>query len=121
MNEPDETILIFHYMDNIIEPGESEGAIYDIIHSMKEKIIEIVRAELEKRENILFAYIYGSFVISEKYNDIDVAIYISDFHREKVLYIEFELERVLEDKIQKPFDVRIINSAPLGFVYNVLT
>ena len=107
-------------MDNIIEPGESEGAIYDIIHSMKEKIIEIVRAELEKRENILFAYIYGSFVISEKYNDIDVAIYISDFHREKVLYIEFELERVLEDKIQKPFDVRIINSAPLGFAYNVL-
>lgn len=87
---------------------------------MKEKIIEIVKTELEKRKDKLFAYIFGSFVISEEFNDIDVAIYISDFHREKVLDIEFELERVLEDKVQKPFDVRIINEAPLGFVYNVL-
>ncbi|PMQ00882.1 MAG: nucleotidyltransferase [Dictyoglomus sp. NZ13-RE01] len=87
---------------------------------MKDKIIEIVKKELEKRENIIFAYIFGSFVNSEKYNDIDVAIYVSDFDREKVLEIEFELEKILEDKIKKPFDVRIINEAPLGFVYNVL-
>jgi len=87
---------------------------------MKDKIIEIVKKELEKRENIIFAYIFGSFVNSEKYNDIDVAIYVSDFDREKVLEIEFELEKILEDKIKKPFDVRIINDAPLGFVYNVL-
>lgn len=87
---------------------------------MKERIIEIVKAELEKREDILFAYIFGSFVDSDRYNDIDVAIYMADFQREKVLDIEFELEMLLEDKIQKPFDVRIINEAPLGFVYNVL-
>ncbi|ACI19832.1 type VII toxin-antitoxin system MntA family adenylyltransferase antitoxin [Dictyoglomus thermophilum] len=87
---------------------------------MKEKIIEIIKEELEKRENILFAYIFGSFVDSEKYNDIDIAIYVSDFNREKVLDMEFELERILEDKLKIPFDVRIINEAPLGFVYNVL-
>lgn len=87
---------------------------------MKEKIIEIIREELEKRENILFAYIFGSFVDSEKYNDIDIAIYVSNFNREKVLDMEFELERILEDKLNISFDVRIINEAPLGFVYNVL-
>ncbi|TYT20334.1 nucleotidyltransferase domain-containing protein [Dictyoglomus thermophilum] len=87
---------------------------------MKDKIIEAIKNELEKRENVLFAYIFGSFVNSEEYNDIDVAIYVSNFDREKVLDMEFELERILEDKVKKPFDVRIINEAPLGFVYNVL-
>ncbi len=87
---------------------------------MREKIIETIKEELEKRENILFAYIFGSFVNSEKYDDIDIAIYISNFDRKKALDIEFELERILEDKLKRSFDVRIINEAPLGFVYNVL-
>ncbi|MCX7795251.1 MAG: nucleotidyltransferase domain-containing protein [bacterium] len=62
----------------------------------------------------MFAYIFGSFVNSDKYNDIDVTIYMSDFCKERVLDIEFELEKILEDKIQKLSNVRIINEVPLG-------
>ncbi len=87
---------------------------------MREKIIEEIKSELVKKENILFAYIFGSFVNSNNYKDIDIGIYISDFDMDKALDLEFELERILEDKIQKSFDVRVINKAPLGFIYNIL-
>lgn len=87
---------------------------------MKEKIIRLIKEELEKREDILFAYIFGSFVSCENFRDIDIAIYLSSFEKDKVLGIEFQLEKTLEDKIHIPFDVRIINEVPLGFAYNVI-
>ncbi|ACI19703.1 nucleotidyltransferase domain-containing protein [Dictyoglomus thermophilum] len=89
----------------------------------KKEIIEKIKNILIQEEYIVFAYIFGSFAYSDRFNDIDIAIYIKDSPKDKesILKLELELERKVEDKINIPTDVRLINNAPLGFVYNVLS
>lgn len=87
---------------------------------MKQEFVKIIKEELEKYDDIVFAYIFGSFVDSDRYNDIDVAIFLKNPEKHRLMEREFELERILEDKIHISFDVRIINFAPISFVYNVL-
>jgi len=90
--------------------------------SQKEKDILIGRifSVLQQNEYILFAYIYGSFASNKEFNDIDVGIFISDENMKSPLQMELDMEGELEDKIKTPVDVRIINHAPLSFIYNVL-
>ncbi len=89
----------------------------------KKEIIEKIKNILIQEEYIVFAYIFGSFAYSDRFNDIDIAIYIKDSPKDKesILKLELELERKVEDKINIPTDVRLINNAPLGFGYNVLS
>jgi uncharacterized protein len=61
------------------------------------------------------------------FNDIDIALYLahSFISQEKITYnnlVQFEtkLEIELEEKLQIPVDVRIINYSPLPFKYNVI-
>jgi len=68
----------------------------------------------------LFAYLYGSFVKKDTFRDIDVAIYLEKI---PISILEYELEMETElMKVLKKYivDVRVLNTAPLSFKYNVL-
>lgn len=86
----------------------------------KAQIVNAIQHILAEKKEILFAYIFGSFVDRETYRDIDVALYLKDPQGIDTLWFELALEEELEEKIRLPFDVRVINDAPLGFVYHVL-
>lgn len=86
----------------------------------KAQIVNAIQHILEEKREILFAYIFGSFVDRETYRDIDVALYLKDPQGIDTLWFELALEEELERKVRLPFDVRVINDAPLGFVYHVL-
>ena len=86
----------------------------------KKHLIERITAILRAKEYILFAYIFGSFISGENFNDIDVGIFISGEKPESFLTLELEMERELGDALHIPVDVRIINTAPPSFTYNVL-
>jgi predicted nucleotidyltransferase len=86
----------------------------------KKHLIQRITAFLQTKEYILFAYIFGSFPSGKNFNDIDVAIFISADKFDSLLVRELEIERELGDVLHLPIDVRIINSAPLPFTYNVL-
>lgn len=86
----------------------------------KKHLVERITASLQTKEYILFAYIFGSFPSGENFNDIDVAIFISADKLDSFLDKELEIERELGDVLRFSFDVRIINSSPLPFTYNVL-
>jgi len=60
-------------------------------------------------EKIVFAYIFGSFVKSEKYNDIDIAIYLSDGEIGTLDYLNFKRE--LMDIVSVEVDIVILNNA----------
>jgi len=49
---------------------------FQISESDKKIIMERLRYSLEKRPNLLFAYVYGSFVMADKFRDIDIAVYL---------------------------------------------
>ena len=66
------------------------------------------------------AYVYGSFVMADKFRDIDIAVYLKQIPSTP-LHVELELETELGNIIKNYLvDVRILNNAPLSFRYNVI-
>jgi predicted nucleotidyltransferase len=93
---------------------------FQISESDKIIIMERLRYSLEKRPNLLFAYVYGSFVMADKFRDIDIAVYLKQIPSTP-LHVELELETELGNIIKNYLvDVRILNNAPLSFRYNVI-
>lgn len=86
----------------------------------KKILIESAAAFLKTKKYIQFAYIFGSFSSGKSFNDIDVGIFVSHEKPDSLLSLELEIERELGDILHIPVDVRIINSAPPSFVYNIL-
>ena len=93
---------------------------FQISESDKKIIMERLRYSLEKRPNLLFAYVCGSFVMADKFRDIDIAVYLKQIPSTP-LHVELELETELGNIIKNYLvDVRILNNAPLSFRYNVI-
>lgn len=83
-------------------------------------IIQLVQSILEPRSEIIFAYIFGSAVKSEKPHDIDVAVYLDDpaILRQYPLY-DIRLSNELEARLGMSVDVVIINTAPDHLIYEI--
>lgn len=89
--------------------------------SEKEALQEKLTNIINNYEDISFAYIHGSFLTEKYFADIDIAIFWEHFEsKDQALRQEIDLEMALQDELGYPIDVRIINSAPLSFCYNVL-
>jgi len=86
----------------------------------KKILIKRIADFLETKEYILFAYIFGSFIAQDTFSDIDIGIFIANKQYEPPLNLELNLEIELQNIVHIPVDVRILNHAPLSFVYNVL-
>ena len=86
----------------------------------KKAVKEAIREMLKKHEEILFAYLHGSFVKKDAFRDIDVAIYLERMPA-SVLEYELQMETDLMKALRKYIvDVRVLNGAPLSFKYNVI-
>jgi len=62
-----------------------------------------------ENDKIVFAYIFGSFVNKSKYNDIDIAIYLSNGKIDTLEYLN--LKRELMDIASIDVDLVILNEA----------
>lgn len=92
----------------------------------KGKIIEIIRAFLDRHEEIIFALLYGSLinpVIPGKYGDIDLALFIKQDHLNIPAYvfeshIETEVYHLLSSRGLNfiPTEALVINHAPYSFL-----
>lgn len=77
---------------------------------------------LSQKEEILFAYIFGSLLESKAPRDIDVAVYIDkDKTRDDLFDYEITLGAELEKNIKtdKPIDLIILNNAPKLFANKI--
>jgi len=89
----------------------------------KKEVMNKVGKIVSGFDDVRAAYVFGSYVHNDDFNDIDVALLIS---KELKPYTSFKFEmmvaRELEQQI-KPrfeFDVKILNHAPIEFQYEVL-
>jgi len=90
----------------------------------KNRALERIRFVLDAYEEIDLAYVFGSFLERDDFRDIDVAICLCE---ERSAYEGFklaqrvarDLEKGLEPRVN--FDVRILNSAPVYFQYEVIS
>ena len=89
----------------------------------KKEVMDEIGKIVSGFDDVSAAYVFGSFIHHDDFNDIDVALLIS---KELNPYTRFKFEmrvaRELERRI-KPrfeFDVKILNHAPIEFQYEVL-
>lgn len=72
---------------------------------------------------VLLAYLYGSFIRHDTYQDIDIALLLSEMMEPGDLFsqqmqIAGEIEDLLSPRI--PCDVRVLSGAPVEFQYEVI-
>jgi predicted nucleotidyltransferase len=88
--------------------------------SEKKNIIKKISSFLgNEKQEIAAAYLFGSFIKSEFFADIDLGV-ITNMDLNSPLKFELGLEARLEDLINYPVDLRILNHAPLSFCQNVI-
>jgi hypothetical protein len=88
----------------------------------KVDIFEKIKSFFLQREEILLVYLYGSFLKTNQWNDVDIALFVKkEKLKEKLKYtlrLCAELNKMLN--IKEP-DVRILNNAPLYFQFEVIS
>jgi hypothetical protein len=75
---------------------------------------------LERDERVAFAYLYGSFSEGGLFRDIDVGLYFSAIPKELVTESGITMSQILTRELEIPVDVRILNFAPVSFLYHVI-
>jgi len=92
---------------------------------LKEKIINQIKNKLVSQKRVAWAYLYGSFVTEEKFEDIDLAVYLDPVYLKKCpsllkeeQTLASDLEKALSPRLE--IDLKILNRAPVHFQYQVL-
>lgn len=93
---------------------------YTIQHEGREALVRRLAAELEREPGVGFAYLYGSLLETDTVHDIDVGLYLRESMDQPGFMIAAELSARLTALVEVPVDVRILNDAPLSFLYQVL-
>ncbi len=74
----------------------------------KSKIIEKISIHLQQFNEIEFAYIFGSFISSENYHDIDIAVYLNEkFDKNDFVKYPYGYESGMNSELSKLTKFRI--------------
>lgn len=78
-----------------------------------EKITKKLKSALEKKDYILFAYLFGSQATGKtnKDSDVDIAVYLSESLEKDFFNIRLKLIEEFNIALQKEVDVIILNTA----------
>lgn len=74
---------------------------------------------LMREPTIAFAYLYGSFVDADAFHDIDIGVYVRRHGDVQEPMYVMDLMQRLAGLIPFPIDVRVLNDAPVSFLYHV--
>ena len=98
-----------------------ERKYYSASADQKDQIVSTIAAILMKTEDIHFSYIFGSFLDGDiAFHDIDLGVFCAGNNRLQMFEATINLATILSRKTGYPVDVRVLNNAPVSFVYNVL-
>lgn len=77
--------------------------------------IKALKEYFQKRDNVLMAFLFGSFAkgLETKDSDVDVAVYLKDQKSEKDIWIQ------LPNNFGKEIDLVCLNEAPASLISNV--
>ncbi|MEW6218602.1 MAG: nucleotidyltransferase domain-containing protein [Thermodesulfobacteriota bacterium] len=95
------------------------GKAYRATREEKTRIRAALAAALEARPEIRFAWLHGSFLGDLAFHDIDVAV-ITAGRPDNPLLQAAQLAGALGELAAYPVDVRIVNEAPVSFLFSVI-
>ncbi|MGE0645461.1 MAG: nucleotidyltransferase domain-containing protein [Nitrospira sp.] len=93
---------------------------YTISQEQREALLTQLPIELSQELGIRFAYLYGSVLESDRIHDVDIGLFLEDTVVAQQAQIVEILSAKLTAAVRLPVDVRVINNAPLSFLYHVL-
>ena len=93
---------------------------YTVQPEAREALVCRLTAELEKESAVAFAYLHGSLLDSDTVHDVDIGLYLCESETERGSAVASALSARLTAVAGLPVDVRVLNEAPLSFVYHVL-
>ena len=96
---------------------------YQLSIQEKTRVLQALAGELNKREDILFAYAYGSFAEENDLpvHDIDVGVYVAAIEQRGATPYALELGALLSKISPVPAHVVVVNHAPIPFLYQVIS
>jgi uncharacterized protein len=96
----------------------------EIVHlvspAQREQIYLRLRKELEGVPGVRFAYLYGSLLDSDRIHDVDVGLFLNGTTTAHNTTLLNHLSLTLRAAASVPIDIRILNDAPLSFLYHAL-
>lgn len=92
----------------------------------KNQIILLIQNILQNEEKVIFAYLHGSFIEQDFFNDIDIAVYCSEI--ESIFSFQADMKIKISDELRNrgfdispdEIDLRVINNADYDFLIEVL-
>lgn len=112
-----------------IEKAESQASSEFLADKKPYRVEEERKAEIKRTicdilrqdDSISFAYIYGSFTdINVPFHDIDLGVFLKGKNHLEMTKVAINLAVRLSKETTFPVDVRVLNAAPVTFVYNVI-
>lgn len=88
----------------------------------RQQITGKIKQTLSKEKDIVFAFIFGSFLDSPSFKDIDIGVFADSIKEDEIFDYELKLSTTLAKVIKFPFDrldVRVLNYAPPSFQSNI--
>lgn len=95
-------------------------ALYTIRPEQREDVLAKLRVELAKVSGLRFAYVYGSVLESDRVHDVDVGVFLDVPMVAQQMNMMDALLVTLSAAVGFPVDIRVLNEAPLPFLYHVL-
>jgi uncharacterized protein len=97
-----------------------EKKIFQLDGEERTRFIQRLTEQLQSHHEIVFAYLFGSFADGVSFHDVDVGVYLSNIRKEESTYYSLDLAHILSKELQIPVDVRVLNFAPVSFLFHVI-
>ena len=94
--------------------------VHTVSPTQREQIYLRLRDELEREPGVRFAYLYGSMLESDRIHDVDVGLFLDETVAARKANLLDDLSVTLRAAVNVPVDIRVLNEAPLSFLYHVL-
>jgi len=94
--------------------------LYRVDEEEHKRVEQCIATLLTDESGVVFGYLYGSFAEFQPFHDVDVGVYLESIQSDKATPMALALSQRLSEWARKPVDVRILNLAPVSFVYHVL-
>lgn len=79
-----------------------------------------LRVELAKMSGLRFADVYGSVLESDRVHDVNVGVFFDETATARQKNTVDALSATRTAAVGVPVDVRVLNDAPVSFLYHVL-
>jgi predicted nucleotidyltransferase len=83
-------------------------------------LVQHLVENLKSHNEVIFAYLFGSFVEDLPFHDIDIGVYLSIIREEESTFFSLDLSQTLSIRLKIPVDVRVLNFASIPFLYHVI-